>query len=140
MIADNLLSRLSGVRPAGPGKWLALCPSHEDRTPSLSIREADDGKVLVHCWSGCDPEAILAAAGLTWRDLYPDRWREAEARVIAHGHKRRQKSLVDIKLTDYARHVLVLANADIRAGKVLSLEDQATVRLALEIAGGRHAQ
>lgn len=140
MNADTLLTRLEGVRPAGPNKWLARCPSHADRTPSLSIREADDGKVLVHCWSGCDPEAILAAAGLTWRDLYPDRWREAEARTMAHGHRRRKKMLSEITQADYARHVLVLANADIRAGKVLSLEDQATVRLALEIAGGRHAQ
>ena len=136
MTTDTLLSRLSSVRQTGPGKWQARCPAHDDRSPSLSIREADDGKILLHCWSGCDPEAILTAIGLTWRDLYPDRWREAEARTLAHGHRRRRKMLSEISQADYARHVVAIAQADVEAGKVLSLRDRATVDIAMGILRG----
>jgi hypothetical protein len=48
----------------------AQCPAHEDRDPSLSIRECDDGKVLIHCFAGCRPEAVLEKLGLAWGDLF----------------------------------------------------------------------
>jgi DNA primase len=38
---------------------MALCPTHEDSDPSLSIRDADDGKVLVHCHAGCDQSVVI---------------------------------------------------------------------------------
>lgn len=66
---EALLSRLARVHRAGPGRWLALCPAHPDRDPSLSIRLAGD-KLLLHCFAGCAPDAVLEALGLTWRDLY----------------------------------------------------------------------
>lgn len=66
---EALLGRLAGVRRAGPGRWMALCPAHPDRTPSLSIA-VKDGRVLVHCFAGCPAEAVLSAVGLQWRDLY----------------------------------------------------------------------
>lgn len=71
MSADLLLSRLDRVRRTGPGRWVARCPAHKDRTASLSIRELDDGRVLVHDFAGCDVEAVLAAVGLHLVDLYP---------------------------------------------------------------------
>jgi len=49
--------------------WMARCPAHDDREPSLSIREADDGKVLVRCHAGCDQARVieaLRARGLWW--------------------------------------------------------------------------
>ncbi|MNF83254.1 hypothetical protein D3C84_655740 [compost metagenome] len=69
---DLLLPLLDSPKPAGPGKWTAFCPSHPDKkNPSLSIREADDGKVLLHCWTGCTARDIAAAVGLELRDLFP---------------------------------------------------------------------
>ena len=136
MNAETLLLRLSGVRQNGPGKWMAKCPSHDDRSPSLSIRQTDDGKILIHCWSGCDTESVLTALGLNWRDIFPDRWREAEARALAHGHRRLKKSLGEITQQDYARHVVAIAQADVEAGKVLSLHDRATVVIAMGILRG----
>ena len=41
--------------------WMARCPVHDDREPSLSVRDADDGKVLVRCHAGCDQSAVIAA-------------------------------------------------------------------------------
>jgi hypothetical protein len=53
---------------------MARCPAHDDRTPSLSIRNADDGKLLVHCHTGCDQERVIAALqrrGLWWAGKGP---------------------------------------------------------------------
>jgi hypothetical protein len=50
--------------------WLARCPAHDDRSPSLSIAEGDDGRILLHCFAGCSLESIVAALGLTMRDLF----------------------------------------------------------------------
>jgi hypothetical protein len=51
--------------------YKALCPAHHDNNPSLSINEGDDGRVLIHCHAGCDPQDVLAAVGLTFADLMP---------------------------------------------------------------------
>jgi putative DNA primase/helicase len=57
---DVVLARLVGVKPCAGGR-VARCPAHEDRKPSLSIREADNGKVLLKCFAGCDFRQIAAA-------------------------------------------------------------------------------
>ena len=58
---DAVLSRLQGVRAEGQA-WVALCPAHEDRKPSLRVAEGDDGRVLVKCRAGCDFAAVVAAS------------------------------------------------------------------------------
>jgi hypothetical protein len=47
------------ARRSGTG-WIARCPAHADKTPSLSITERD-GKVLVHCHAGCAQTDVIAA-------------------------------------------------------------------------------
>jgi putative DNA primase/helicase len=54
------IAKARGGRKAGGG-WTARCPAHDDRTPSLSIRDADDSKVLVRCHAGCDQERVIMA-------------------------------------------------------------------------------
>ena len=73
MSAQILLDRLSAVRQTGTGRWLARCPAHEDRSPSLSVRELDDGRTLLHCFGGCDTQAVLEALGLEMSALFPER-------------------------------------------------------------------
>ena len=68
----ELLSRLDKVRPAGQDTWAACCPAHDDKSPSLTIRQAADGKLLLHCFTGCSTYDVLAAVGLAWGDLFPD--------------------------------------------------------------------
>lgn len=74
----RILSALESAtgRPAqrnGKG-WTARCPAHDDRNPSLSIAEGDDGRALVNCHAnqGCTADAICAAIGLTLSDLMPE--------------------------------------------------------------------
>ena len=71
MSMDTLIFRLNGLRETINGQYIALCPGHDDRSPSLSIRECDDGRVLLHCFAGCDTEDVLAAIGLTFADVMP---------------------------------------------------------------------
>lgn len=73
MSATAILDRLTGVRPTGPARWLAKCPAHEDRSPSLSIRELDDGRLLLHDFGGCDTQGVLDALGLEMASLFPPR-------------------------------------------------------------------
>ena len=68
---DAVLHRLDRVKSTGPGKWQALCPAHDDKRPSLSIKEADDHRVLLKCWSGCGAAEIVSALGLSLADLFP---------------------------------------------------------------------
>jgi hypothetical protein len=72
MSAARLLDRLEGVKSTGQGRWLARCPAHEDRSPSLSIRELGDGRLLLHDFAGCSAGDVLEALGLSLADLYPD--------------------------------------------------------------------
>jgi hypothetical protein len=66
----NELVGLVKARQLGTSRWMAQCPAHPDRTPSLSIREGDDGRVLLHCFGGCGTARILDALGLGMRDLF----------------------------------------------------------------------
>jgi len=73
MSIDALLSHLDGVRESGPGKYVARCPAHDDKSPSLAIKDCGDGRILLHCFSLCETEDVLAAIGLTFADVMPER-------------------------------------------------------------------
>ncbi len=76
MVDAAMIARtLKGAR-TGDG-FLVGCPvpthgrGNGDRHPSLSIRDGDDGRLLVHCHTGCDPRDILDI--LRQRGLIDDR-------------------------------------------------------------------
>lgn len=73
MTAEALLSRLDRVKRTGQGKWQASCPAHQDRSPSLAVKEAEDGTVLIKCFAGCEVNEILGAIGMDASDLFPPR-------------------------------------------------------------------
>jgi hypothetical protein len=83
MNADVFLARLSGVRRSGTG-WIARCPAHKDRSPSLSVGEGRGGRVLVHCFAGCTAEAICAAIGISVSELFagPGEPRKPEPPIV----------------------------------------------------------
>ena len=69
MTYEAFLARLEGVRSRGLGKASALCPAHQDRSPSLAVAEGRKG-ILLRCFAECDKPAIVAAMGLTMADLF----------------------------------------------------------------------
>lgn len=124
---ETLLSRLDAVKPTGAGRWLARCSAHEDRSPSLAIRETEDGTVLVHCFAGCETEAVLSAVGLTFSDLYPPRLGD-------HRKPERHPFPASDILKALAHEALVVAFAafDIHAGVKYSDEDRNRLLLAAQ--------
>jgi putative DNA primase/helicase len=62
MTAEFLVRALGGRRVGLA--WMARCPGHADRRPSLSVRDREDGKVLVRCHAGCDQMQVIAALRL----------------------------------------------------------------------------
>lgn len=57
MSFDQLLAGLKAVRVGAT--WMARCPAHRDRTPSLGIARGRDGALLIHCYAGCPQKAVL---------------------------------------------------------------------------------
>ena len=76
-IAEHLRGRKSG------NAWLARCPAHDDKDPSLSLRDVD-GKVLVHCHAGCGQDAVIKA--LDARGLWSQRDRQSRTIVATYDY------------------------------------------------------
>lgn len=58
LLAAKVAQALKAKRHSGG--WIAPCPAHNDRDPSLTIRDGRNG-ILLHCWSGCTFESIISA-------------------------------------------------------------------------------
>lgn len=68
---ENILTRLEKVKGRN-GAYTACCPAHGDKSPSLAIRELDDGRILMKCFADCSVQDILGAIGMEIGDLFPD--------------------------------------------------------------------
>ena len=71
MSLERLLNSLTKVK-GRKGSWTAACPAHEDRSPSLAVRQVEDGRILLHCFGGCSVHDVLGAVGMDMSDLFPD--------------------------------------------------------------------
>ena len=140
MSADALLSHLDGVKHTGPGRWLARCPAHPDKHPSLAIRELDDGRVLLKCFAECDTESVLAAVGLTFDALFPPR-------AIDH-HKPRERRpfpAADVlRCIDFEALICVIAASDMANGETLPESERerlmtAAARISAAVEASGHA-
>ncbi len=90
MSAAEIARALGGARRGAGGWHYCRCPAHDDRSPSLSLRDGERA-LIVRCWAGCDPRDVLAElrrrrliAGEPERDhRRPDRARMAHQREAA---------------------------------------------------------
>jgi RecA-family ATPase len=72
-ITGRLADAGKTVAHRGDGRVSALCPAHDDGSPSLSVGPRRDGKgVVLHCHAGCSTEDVLGALGLSMGDLFND--------------------------------------------------------------------
>ena len=79
------------ARRIGKGKWVAKCPAHRDRHPSLSIAVGKNFPIVLSCMShGCTGDAIIAAAGVRWRDFFDAAPSPAALREAAERRKREE--------------------------------------------------
>lgn len=120
MIADRLLTRLDRVRQTGSNQWSACCPAHDDRSPSLGIKELPDGRLLIRCHAGCNAEEIVSAVSLSLSDLYPPRM------TGQHYRGRRERLITATQgLAIVANETLVAAiiATDIAKGKGVAEKD-----------------
>jgi hypothetical protein len=71
--AAKILDRLQRVKQTRAGNYLAACPCCQSkRGRPISVRELDDGRVLLYPFCGCETGVVLEALGLTLSDLFPD--------------------------------------------------------------------
>lgn len=69
--ASKVLDRVDRAKSTKPGNWVAGCPCCQSKQGRpLSIRELEDGRLLLHAFCGCDTQSVLAALGLTLSDLF----------------------------------------------------------------------
>jgi 5S rRNA maturation endonuclease (ribonuclease M5) len=82
LTAREIAAALHRGRKSGAG-YVASCPAHEDRNPSLSLTERD-GKILAHCHAGCDQKSVVAA--LRRLGLWPSRHKEKRVVVAQYDY------------------------------------------------------
>lgn len=116
MLADRLLSHLTKVRQTGQDRWVACCPAHEDKSPSLAIREIDD-RLLLHCFAGCAIHEIVEAIGMDISELFLER-------PVRQKPVSRPFPATDVlKCLSNEISFLIICAGDISKGKNLNNED-----------------
>jgi hypothetical protein len=93
---EELLTRLVSVRAAGPGRWMASCPAHQDRRASLSVALGTEGRVLLYCFAACRTDEVLRALDLSWSALFPDGHRRSRPRRVPPGASERERACHEI--------------------------------------------
>lgn len=135
MNAAALLARLSRVHQSGPGAWRADCPNgHEHARGTLSIKEADDGRVLIHCFACGDTPGILAAVGLELADLFPERIRDPSPEGCRKAREAFRRSSWDAALRVLSREstVVLIVASDLQQGRALADADAARLAEACQ--------
>lgn len=125
MSIDSFLAKLDKVKPRGRNNWQARCPAHADKGPSLSVRELDDGRVLVHCFAGCSIHEILHAVGMEMSDLFPPR-------DVGNAHRERRPfhATDALRAVGFEALVVCAAAASLASGEPLSAVDRERLILA----------
>jgi len=125
MTIETFISCLDGIKETGPGKYLARCPAHDDRSPSLAIKDGDDGRVLIHCFAGCETEDVLSAIGLTFSDVMPERIGDE------HRHKPMRQRFDARQVLECVSHeVIVICLIAEKYASIIGDEDEARLMLA----------
>ena len=83
---ERVLAQLDGVRRESDGGFVARCPAHDDRRPSLRVARGDSGNCLLHCRAGCSTDSVLHSLGLQRADLRAPRHDADRAPESAQRH------------------------------------------------------
>ena len=127
-----LLERLEGVRQTRAGEWIARCPAHGDKRPSLSVRELDDGRTLLHCFASCTAEEVLNAVGLDYSALFPE---QPKGGYYVRNPRRPFSAIAVLRCVGFEATVAAVAAADLARGEAITEADRARLLLAAERLG-----
>lgn len=121
---DHLLSRLEGVQHSGRG-YRACCPACGGRSRKLSVTEVDEGRLLVHCFGGCETGDVLGAMGLTIADLFPTRLPidTPAGRQQARAAAREAQWGAALEALEHEALIIHLAGQQLAKWHLLSVED-----------------
>ncbi|MBS0498169.1 MAG: DNA primase [Proteobacteria bacterium] len=127
---ESFLQHLSKVKRTGADRWIACCPAHDDKTPSLAIRQTADGVVLIRCFAGCAAHEIVAAVGMNLSDLFPPK----DYRAVEPGKPIRSPFPAADILRCIQNEALIVAIAAARMtmGEELPPEDYERLKLAAQ--------
>lgn len=123
---SNFLNKLNKVQGRGRDSWVACCPSHDDKNPSLKVDIKND-KILIKCWSGCSTEDILGSVGMDFDDIFPDK-------AIYHrssGDRPTLSSSDALRIIKYEAMIIYMMGVDLRAKKIPNEEDHNRFVLAV---------
>ena len=126
MSLEALLSRLHKVKGKG-GSFVACCPAHPDKSPSLAIRQADE-RILLHCFAGCSVPDIVGAIGMEMGDLFQEEQKWHRQKPI----KRTFYATDLMKIIDREALIVVVAAIDMAGGKKLNETDSDRLRVAAQ--------
>lgn len=127
MSIETILSRVQKVRKSSSNSWMACCPAHEDKNPSLSIRDLGDGRILLNCLAGCETLDVLGAVGMEWSDVMPEK--------VAHHVppvKQRIYPSDALRVIQFEARIVMMAAYTMRKGEQLAGDDLARLELAME--------
>lgn len=120
---ENILSRLEKVKGRN-GAYTACCPAHGDKSPSLAIRELDDGRILMKCFANCSVQEIMGAIGMEIGDLFPDTNKDLPQ------VKRKYYASDLLRVIEFEAWVVSVAAYTMSQGLPLSEEDRGRMKKA----------
>jgi hypothetical protein len=125
----NFLNKLEKVQ-GKKGHWVACCPAHEDKRPSLAITETDDGRILLKCFAGCSAYDVVSAVGMDLTDLFP----KDQSFMPRETNKpvRRPFYATDLlKIIQFEALITSIAAFDLSQGREVSTEDRKRLKTAV---------
>jgi hypothetical protein len=127
---ENLISRLDKVKGRN-GSWTARCPAHADKGPSLALRENEDGRILLHCFAGCETANVLAAIGMDMTDLFPPDSKRRDYPVEGKPSMKPAFFASDLmRIISFEALVVAICAYDMSQGKKLSETDRERMKLS----------
>lgn len=140
MSVETLLSKLDKVKSTGKDRWVARCPAHDDKSPSLAVTVKDE-KVLVHCFGGCSVYDVLSSVGMKVFDLFPD----STPRSDLKSHRMPFSYADALRCICFEAQLVSVAARNLSNGAVLNTTDKERlqvasqrIRHALEVSGCSH--
>ena len=128
----NLLNRLEKVKGT-KGRWTACCPAHGDKSPSLAIRQLDDGRILLKCFAGCSAYEVVSAVGINMQDLFPiENKLGYTSETQSQKSERRPFYAADLlKIIQFEAVLTSLAAFDLSEGRQISYDDRKRLKTAV---------